>query len=204
MDAYSYLFRGQIFANAQTGNLLLFGTNLAQGCFIESLHYLLPACVFVAGIIVSDMLKYYIPHRKPHWRQVSIAIEMIMLVIACFVPKSMNMAANALISFGCGLQVESFRTFRGNAIATTMCIGNLRTGTNHLDRYVLTKDIADMKLCLLYYSTIVFFVIGAVIEAFLLKVYADKALLFSVFILAIVFLLMMRGIRGESSDIKTH
>ena len=31
MDAYSYLARGQVFANAQTGNMLLFGVNLASG-----------------------------------------------------------------------------------------------------------------------------------------------------------------------------
>ncbi len=33
MDAYSYLARGQVFANAQTGNMLLFGVNLASGQF---------------------------------------------------------------------------------------------------------------------------------------------------------------------------
>ena len=30
MDAYSYLCRGQVFANAQTGNMLLMGINLAE------------------------------------------------------------------------------------------------------------------------------------------------------------------------------
>lgn len=28
MDAYSYIQRDQVFANAQTGNMLLFGVNL--------------------------------------------------------------------------------------------------------------------------------------------------------------------------------
>lgn len=31
MDAYSYLCRGEVFANAQTGNILLFGVNLSMG-----------------------------------------------------------------------------------------------------------------------------------------------------------------------------
>ena len=31
MDAYSYIERGQVFANAQTGNMLLLGVNLSQG-----------------------------------------------------------------------------------------------------------------------------------------------------------------------------
>ena len=32
MDAYSYIERGKVFANAQTGNMLLFGVNLSEGC----------------------------------------------------------------------------------------------------------------------------------------------------------------------------
>ena len=31
MDAYSYLCRGEVFANAQTGNILLFGVNCGGG-----------------------------------------------------------------------------------------------------------------------------------------------------------------------------
>ena len=31
MDAYSYLLRGQVFANAQTGNMLLLGVHASQG-----------------------------------------------------------------------------------------------------------------------------------------------------------------------------
>ena len=31
MDAYSYIERGKVFANAQTGNMLLFGVNLSEG-----------------------------------------------------------------------------------------------------------------------------------------------------------------------------
>ena len=30
MDAYSYMERGEVFANAQTGNMLLFGVHLSQ------------------------------------------------------------------------------------------------------------------------------------------------------------------------------
>ncbi len=46
MDAYSYLERGNVFANAQTGNLLLFGVNLAEGNYFAMLSYLLPVLAF--------------------------------------------------------------------------------------------------------------------------------------------------------------
>ena len=42
MDAYSYIERGKVFANAQTGNMLLFGVNLSEGNYQTMLNYLFP------------------------------------------------------------------------------------------------------------------------------------------------------------------
>ena len=38
MDAYSYIERGKVFANAQTGNMLLFGVNLSEGNYQTMLN----------------------------------------------------------------------------------------------------------------------------------------------------------------------
>ena len=40
-DAYSYNCRGKVFANAQTGNLVLLGQNLAMGNWPAALHYVI-------------------------------------------------------------------------------------------------------------------------------------------------------------------
>ncbi len=53
MDAYSYLARGQVFANAQTGNMLLFGVNLASGQFQHALLYICPVLAFWLGIFLA-------------------------------------------------------------------------------------------------------------------------------------------------------
>lgn len=42
MDAYSYIMRGHVFANAQTGNMLLFGVNLSEGNFSNRIDLFLP------------------------------------------------------------------------------------------------------------------------------------------------------------------
>ena len=42
MDAYSYMARGHVFANAQTGNILLFAVAISEGRSADSLRYLLP------------------------------------------------------------------------------------------------------------------------------------------------------------------
>ena len=41
-DAYSFLARGYVFANAQTGNIVLFGTKVFALDIAGAIHYLLP------------------------------------------------------------------------------------------------------------------------------------------------------------------
>ena len=41
-DAYTYMGRGKVFANAQTGNIVLMATNFCEGDFAKALRYLLP------------------------------------------------------------------------------------------------------------------------------------------------------------------
>ena len=46
LDAYSYVARGHVFANAQTGNIVLFGLHLADG---EWIYY--PCACLCAGYL---------------------------------------------------------------------------------------------------------------------------------------------------------
>ena len=46
MDAYSYMCRDGVFANAQTGNMLLLGINLSERNWGMALHYLFPVLAF--------------------------------------------------------------------------------------------------------------------------------------------------------------
>ena len=50
MDAYSYIVRDRVFANAQTGNMLLFGVNLSEGNIRLAIHYLVPVVAFAIGL----------------------------------------------------------------------------------------------------------------------------------------------------------
>jgi len=57
MDAYSYIGRGHVFANAQTGNILLLGISLSQGQWGECLRYVCPVAAFIAGIALSNVVR---------------------------------------------------------------------------------------------------------------------------------------------------
>ena len=55
LDAYTYLTRGRVFANAQTGNLVLLAMNLAGGQFQKAQYYLIPILAFIAGVLIAEV-----------------------------------------------------------------------------------------------------------------------------------------------------
>ena len=48
-DAYTYLCRGKVFANAQTGNIVLCSAYLFDGQWRHSARYLIPVLTFLLG-----------------------------------------------------------------------------------------------------------------------------------------------------------
>lgn len=200
MDAYSYLFRGHVFANAQTGNMLLFGVNLANREITAALEYLWPILAFTAGIILSDVINAKKPFLRIHWRQISVIIEIVILSMVAFLPENANPIANILISLACGIQVESFKKIHGNSIATTMCIGNLRSGTYNLDKYLITHEHRYLKTAVLYFGIIVSFVIGAVFESYFISIAENYAIFFSTVMLLIALIIMFRDGSDEDGD----
>jgi uncharacterized membrane protein YoaK (UPF0700 family) len=57
LDAYSYVLRGEVFANAQTGNIVLLGLSIAEGNIRKALYYLIPILAFVLGVITAEIVK---------------------------------------------------------------------------------------------------------------------------------------------------
>jgi uncharacterized membrane protein YoaK (UPF0700 family) len=191
MDAYSYICRGRVFANAQTGNMLLLGINLAEGNFRAALEYLLPVLAFTAGIAAAYAVRRKLyGNSLIHWRQVSVLAEIAALAVVCLMPQGMNLLANSLTSLACGVQVESFRKIHGDGVATTMCIGNLRSGTHEMCEYASSGDKGALKHGLLYYGIIACFVVGAIIGNFCIGALAEKAILVCAAILALAFAMM--------------
>ena len=119
LDAYTYLCRGKVFANAQTGNIVLLGVKLAEGQFDALLHYLIPILAFALGVVVAELTRRrFRSHPAIHWRQIVIALEIAILGLVALLPTGeWDTAANVLVSFVCAVQVQSFRKIRGNEVS---------------------------------------------------------------------------------------
>ena len=162
-DAYTYLCRGKVFANAQTGNIVLLSAYLFE------------------GIILS---------------------EIVLLFAVGFLPQERNMAANMLVSFVCAMQVQTFRKVRGHAYASTMCIGNLRSGTEALCEYFHDKNPAVLRRALTYFGVIGIFALGAGAGAWITARAGERTIWISCALLTVSFLLMfLREKRAEEKEL---
>ena len=189
MDAYSYMARGEVFANAQTGNMLLFGIYLSGGQWNRALHYFFPILAFTAGIMLADIVRAK-GSTKLHWRQLSVLFEAVILFGVSFIPLSMNLLANSLTSLACGIQVESFRKIHGHGIATTMCIGNLRSATQNFCDYINHKERQNLRNTFLYFGIIICFILGAILGNRAIHYLGKRAILTSVILLCVSFIIM--------------
>ncbi|MEG2597568.1 MAG: YoaK family protein, partial [Oscillospiraceae bacterium] len=102
LDAYTYICRGGVFANAQTGNIVLLGMRLAERNPMAAVRYVIPILAFVAGVVVAEWIKNkYKNTAKIHWRQIIILIECLVLLGVAFLPQTneSNLLANVMISF---------------------------------------------------------------------------------------------------------
>ena len=190
-DAYTYCCRGKVFANAQTGNIVLLSTHLFEGDWGQALRYLVPVLAFLLGIYIAECVhRHFKRMEKVHWRQLIILAEIVLLAAVGFLPETLNTTANAVVSFVCAMQVQTFRKVRGSAFATTMCTGNLRSGTEQLVIWAQTGDRNAIRKTRNYYSIILFFILGGAIGALATARIGEKALLLTCIPLSLVFTVM--------------
>jgi uncharacterized membrane protein YoaK (UPF0700 family) len=190
MDAYSYLARGQVFANAQTGNMLLLGLSVADGDWSRTSPYAIPILCFAVGVAIAHVVCIRSRNLTAHWRQACLLLEIALLVAVAFIPAGFDRVANCLTSLACGIQVQSFRKLHGRPFATTMCMGNMRSGMQELIDYIVRRETRHLEGAVLHFGTIFCFVCGAVVGSRAVAALGTHAMLASAALLLIAFLFM--------------
>ena len=201
-DAYTYFTRDKVFSNAQTGNVVLMSQNFMTGNIVGGIKYLFPFLAFGLGVFVTEQINAkYKMAKKIHWRQLVLLIEIAILTIVGFMPESLNMAATVMVSFSCAMQVQAFRKVNGFAYASTMCIGNLRSGTDALSVYVRERKREQLIKAFHYSGIIFFFALGAGIGGNLSVSWGVHTIWVSSVILFISMGLMWYEKIGNSGDV---
>ncbi len=197
-DAYTYISRGGVFANAQTGNIVLLSSCSFEGNFGAALKYLTPLLFFALGVAASELIRRFnIKGGRLHWRQTVLLAETVLLFLVGFMPSETNALANAVVSFCCAMQVQAFRKVNGYSFASTMCIGNLRSGMDSLCAYLSSRKKEDISKAMHYFGVILLFAVGAGIGSRLVALCEMKAIWASCLLLSVSFALMFVGEEKE-------
>lgn len=131
LDAYSYLARGHVFANAQTGNVVLFGVRAAAGNWTAAWETLPSIVAYMCGVAVARLLR--VRPQKHTFRATLIcqALEVLVLLVLLFfgrfVPDSW---AVSLIAFSAALQNTSFSNIGPWEFNSAMTTSNLRNAVS--------------------------------------------------------------------------
>lgn len=179
--AYTYSVRGNVFCNAQTGNVVLMGLALGAGEWSRAIYYLIPISAYLAGAFFSELLPNPVKHRLPlRWDTLFIAFEMLMVLVLGFVPDSAPVQISQVaINFVASMQYNTFRQAEGVPMATTFA-------TNHIRQIgvSLAKELkhrrsgveADRKKLLLHLKMLAFFLAGSVAGTVLCRLFFGRAI----------------------------
>ena len=195
LDAYTYIGRGGVFANAQTGNIVLIGIYASEGKWGKALVPIPPILACVIGVIFAEWIKNKSPRAITlDWQRAILVFEIIVLFIIGFIPYTVsNSVVNVTISFIASVQVSSFRKLVDSPYATTMCTGNLKSASEAAYAAFTQKDHKAAVRSIRYFIIIFSFIMGAFLGGFLTLNIGIKAIWCAAAVLASAFILFCIG-----------
>lgn len=191
LDSYTFITRNGVFANAQTGNIVMVGVEASVGNWGQALLHVPPIMAFIVGVIVVEKIKEIsLPKAILDTERAILVIEILALFFVGFISTSVpDIIVTVIISFVASLQVQSFRKLVGSPYNTAMCTGNLRTVSQTAYEAIKDGDKKTAIKAIRYSIIIISFFIGAIIGGFITSHFGVKAIWGADMILIVAFIL---------------
>lgn len=205
LEAYTYLIRGNIFANAQTGNFALMAINFAYYRNpLKALYYLIPMGAYVFGIFLTIQMPKRFKGRIS-WYTLFIIIQFTVFLFVGFLPDSVPYSVTTVsVAFICAMQYNTFKACRGVTMSTVFCTNNLRQFAISISRNLHAGRNALVRKGILYIVNIAFFVAGASSSSFLIRLLDEKGIGSGHAIWLCCIILIPVGIHMHFCKIKTR
>lgn len=179
--AYTYLLRGNVFCNAQTGNVVLMGMALGAEKWSEALYYLIPISAYLMGAFISELLPDLIKrHLMIRWDTLLIAIEMVAVLGLGFIPESAPVQISQVaINFIASMQYNTFRQAEGIPMATTFATNHIRqigVGLAKEVRHFRSENKSHREKLLQHFEMLIYFIAGSIIGTVLCNLFVGKAI----------------------------
>lgn len=194
LDAYTFISRDGVFANAQTGNMVLLAVKAANRDWEGSMLFIPPILAFILGVLVSEILK--IPHIREvihSYRRSILILECIVLMIVGLLPTSVpNLVVTVCIAFVSSLQISTFNKLDKWAYNSTMTTGNLRTATQAAYLALKEHDREAKKQFKEFFAIILSFLFGALAGTFSTTYIGNRSIWIAGGVLVIALILYHR------------
>ncbi len=190
IGGFTYFLRGNIFCNAQTGNLVLLSLSLATWN-TKLLSYTLSSLLaYSSGILISEFLEGRINKIGTiKWHTYLVGFEIIIIIIIGFIPENFPYEiTHLLVNFITAMQFNTFRKAHGLGIATTFCTNHIRQVGSNFVKYLEKNKKVDLITSLSHLTMIVAFLIGVFLAVLIGKYFLGKAIWLAAVFLFIVFL----------------
>lgn len=203
--AYTYLLRGNVFCNAQTGNVVLLGLALGAGKWMQALYYMIPISAYLFGAFASELLPNPVKHKLAiRWDTLLIAIEMIVVILLGFIPESAPVQISQVaINFIASMQYNTFRQAEGEPVATTFATNHIRQIGVGLAKEILhhrEPDKSYRKKWEKHFLMVSFFLIGATIGTVFCNLFLGKAIWITLIPFAVLFIALIRDDLNAGKD----
>ena len=201
---FTYLLRGNVFCNAQSGNVILLGLAIGAGNRDQAIHYLIPISAYIAGAFISEILPNPVKHRlRIRWDTLLIGVEIIVVLLLGFIPDSFPVQISQIaINFIASMQYNTFRQAQGTPMATTFATNHIRQIGVGLAKEILHWNKEDkghrIRLSKHFFMFLYFF-LGAVSGAVSCHLLGGQAIWLTAIPLIYLFGLMIRDdkVNGE-------
>jgi len=161
LDAYTFVGHGGVFANAQTGNIVLLAVFSSDGRWHDALLRVPAIVAFVVGIVVAEemgrpALRALL--RRP--TRVVLIVEIAILAGLATLPAgTSDLIYNGAISFAAALQ---FATFKALADTSILATGNMRSMIASVIQWRADGNGVAGRRAARLAATVAAFVLGAV------------------------------------------
>jgi uncharacterized membrane protein YoaK (UPF0700 family) len=168
LDAFTFVGHGGVFANAQTGNVVLLAVGAATGHWGAALRHVPPLLAFVAGVVTAETMihpRFKRLFRKP--ARAALVAEIAVLAVIGAIPRHVGSTVVVLlVAYVAAVQSSAFGTVRRWSFNSAVTTANLRTATRAAYGALLLREpgAAEQARC---FAAISFaFLAGASVGAF--------------------------------------
>jgi uncharacterized membrane protein YoaK (UPF0700 family) len=197
LDAFTWIAHGGVFANAQTGNVVLLGVFAAAGDWRHALLHVPPICAFFAAVLAAHRLVALTANRNTRLVAfISLAIEILVLLwVATWGKAVSNFFVVVTIAFVAALQSACFSKVEGWPYSSVMTTGNLRRSADALFTGIFqAPNAAALFQAAVFGAICTTFFAGAALGAFVTRSLLDTNSVNAALLVPVLLLLIAGGL----------